>query len=146
VDAAEFLDGRADVCRLLKFHDLAAPKPEHVHPSEIHKAIRSLRSFTARPKDHYFVALRKEICRPKVLNVERVQQQSKELADFGNTAPQPGGWQVRGTWRTPGHLRIQQSQNAFEIGASERSVNAADDFEIFLFAHGALPWRRMITG
>ena len=51
VDAAEFLDERADVCRLLEFHDLAAPKPEHVHPSEIHKATRSLlvRPPTLRP-------------------------------------------------------------------------------------------------
>jgi hypothetical protein len=103
VDAAEFLDERADVCRLLEFHDLAAPKPEHVHPSEIHEATRSLRSFTARPEDHDFVALRQEISRPKVLNVERTQQQSEELADFGNTAPQPGGWQIRRTkWQAVG--------------------------------------------
>ena len=34
LDAAEFLDERADVCRLLEFHDFAAPKREHVHPSE----------------------------------------------------------------------------------------------------------------
>src|SRR5687768_9666326 len=67
VAAAEFLDERADVRRLLEFHDLAASKREHVHPSEIHKATRSLRSFTTRPEDHYFVALRQEICRSKVL-------------------------------------------------------------------------------
>jgi hypothetical protein len=61
VAAPEFLDERADVCRLIEFHDFAAPKPEHVHPSEIYKATSSFRSFTARPEDHDFVALRQEI-------------------------------------------------------------------------------------
>ena len=110
-----------------------------MHPSEIHKATRSFGSLWLCTEDHDLVALRQEIRRPKVLNVERTQQQSKELADFGNTTPQPGGRQVRRTWRPPRHLRIQQRENAFEIGASESRVNIADDFEVFLFADNALP-------
>ena len=40
---------------------------------------------------------------------------------------------------TPGHVWIQQNGNAFEICASERPVNAADDFKISLFAHNDPP-------
>jgi hypothetical protein len=72
--AAEFLNQRADVGRFLELHDLSAPKRKDVNPAEIDHSAASLRSFTARPKDHDLVPLGQELCGPEILEIEGVQQ------------------------------------------------------------------------
>src|SRR5262245_12286124 len=133
---AEFIDERADVGRLFEFRGLAGPDRKDVDPPEIDQATCSLRSFATRPEDDDFVTLRQKFSGAKVLNIERIQQHTKEVADFSDAASQTGGREIRRTWSAPNHLRIEPGEKAFEIAAPERRVHAADDCEIFRFAHG----------
>ena len=131
---SEFLNEQADVRRFVELHDLSVTKREDVHPSKIDEPSGSLRPFPARSEDDDLVATREKVRGTEILNVEGTQQSPEELSDCSNAPSQAGGRQVRRPRRTPRHLRIQESKNAFDISAPERGVNAASHIDVLLFA------------